>query len=73
MSSTHLGPKTKFYYCQTVADLLMTALSDERLDLTFSDSSAVGLMTKVKVNVTLRLAAYRQSFPLGAKFLEDHD
>jgi hypothetical protein len=30
-SSTHLGPKTRFYYCQTVAGLLMwSALSDER-------------------------------------------
>jgi hypothetical protein len=37
MPSTHLGPKTRFYYCQRVADLLMRgALSDERRVLSFT-------------------------------------
>jgi hypothetical protein len=37
VSSTHLGLTTRFYYCQTVAGLLMwDALSDERTSLPFT-------------------------------------
>jgi hypothetical protein len=36
VSSTHVGPKTRFFCCQTVAGLLMRgALSDEGRDLSF--------------------------------------
>jgi hypothetical protein len=37
VSSTHLGLKTKFFYCQTVSGFLMWgALSDERTSLSFA-------------------------------------
>jgi hypothetical protein len=40
VSSMHLGPKARFYYCQTVAGLLMWgALSDERKGLSFTIAS----------------------------------
>jgi hypothetical protein len=71
VSSSHLGPKTK--HCQTAVDLLMSALFDERLELSFSGPSPVGLMTKIKVKITLRLAVYGKSVRLGAKLLEDDD
>jgi hypothetical protein len=76
-----------FYYCQTVAGLLMWgALSDERTALSFaiatiprqrSYSRVRGLCfrvrVRVRVRVTLRPAAYRQSVRLGARPLEIHD
>jgi hypothetical protein len=40
VSSTHLGLTTRFYYCQTIAGLLMWgALSDERTGLPFTNAA----------------------------------
>jgi hypothetical protein len=75
------GLRPDFYYCQTVAGLLMWgALSDERMGLSFailSQSALIRLLSVCtteyfRVRVTLRLAVYRQSVRLGAELLETH-
>jgi hypothetical protein len=72
------GLRPDFYYCQTVAVLLMwgslsLSLSDERMGLSFTIAAHCLLGVSFKVKVTLRLAVYRQSVRLGVKPFEIHD
>jgi hypothetical protein len=63
------GLRRDFYYCMTVAGLLMWgALCNKRTNLLLPMSQV-----KVKVKVTLRLAVYHQSVRLSVKPLEVHD
>jgi hypothetical protein len=66
----HLGHKTRFLLLSDIAGLFMWgALSDERTGLSFT----IPANPQLKVEVTLRLAVYRQSVRLGDKPLETHD